>query len=597
MAELNLRAHTPEETAGRALLTSAMTRRLYSREASLLDAIEADLRKTRQSTALRIQYETLRNLVSTTSMCLVGQGDSFRIYSKPLGEHAYRATEDDLLILSLIDKHAPTSITGGEARAIRDTLLVKLRDGHYLGQISRRIVAITTTLYWDSETGTLITGAPPADAPRCFFKLFDMRAGDALPSFTFDQIEEAFSEPSPAGSLQPTKFLSTYYSFLAELRALPDHKFPKDDAEALTRPKELSFIEEWADGHPGLYWDLIKIPATVFMANKPQAAYFLTGSGANGKSTYVSLLHTLVGTNNTSRVRVSKVGDWHFSSRFQFILLNAPEDEKPGFTDYADMFKPIASHDQFDMPVMYSQSHVTVNPDFICVFPMNQKPDWQGAEDSAALARRTLDFPFTGNFAEKRQLYHNFEKERFTLPTLRTLLAYALALATFYTEQGRTVDWSKTIDGTTEQVLQKNDNLKLYRRLFEKYFDTVQKPDLLYTDYVNYCECNSYNPSSMSAFEMEFDDWFSPEFYGKSPTKYVDSRGVTHSVRFYRKQLVPGAFKMFEYYPLKKMHLTNKSYPGADDIMGLHAAKLSIVHILEEMTALKLREFKKESHE
>lgn len=328
---------------------------------------------------------------------------------------------------------------------------------------------------------------PPS--AKCFFRLFDSQAEDKdvviYPESTFDS---AFSE----------KVMWAYNSLLALLddiptdQGLPEASLASSEQISDPLPRHFPFIEDWAAGNPGLYWDLMTIPATVFIKEKPQIVYFLSGSGANGKSSYLGLIHTMLGTNNTTRVRLSEMSEWHFNTLLQYTLFNAPDDEGDALFMNGDtirIFKSFAAHATVSLPIMRSQEPMALKADFMSAHPMNAAPDWGDVSSASALTRRTCLVPFTADFKGKTPSHVNFAKSTFTPDVLAQFTGEVLALATFYSTHP--IRWSKTVTAAHDRVEEENDSISLYKKAWQRFFISFQNTFLLYDDYVLWCKAHS----------------------------------------------------------------------------------------------------------
>lgn len=350
----------------------------------------------------------------------------------------------------------------------------------------------------------LMRGDGVSREANCFFRLFDSSAEDqdvvVFPQSTFDA---GFSD----------KVLQAYNSLLVLLEELapnPEDSLPEASLVATRQeddplPRHFSFIEDWADGNPGLYWDLMTLPATVFLKHKPQLSYFLSGTGANGKSAYLGLIHTMLGTNNTTRVRTSEMSNHHFNTLLQYTLFNAPDDEGDRLFDSEDslrIFKSLSAHSTVSLPILYSQDPMELKADFMSAHPMNASPNWGDVSSASALTRRTLLIPFSADFRNKPRV-NNFAKATYTPDVLARFTGEVLALATFYSTHS--IKWSKTVTATYEQVEEENDTIRVYQKTWEKYFGAFQNISLLYDDYR--CWCVNHNLSytkDLSAFKVHW---------------------------------------------------------------------------------------------
>lgn len=463
---------------------------------------------------------------------------------------------------------SPVLLTAKQVTDIIETFL-DLPDPNQ--QISRRVLAISDKLYWDRESQSLTTDPLPN---RCFYRLFDTTDEEKnVPSFPKSTFNEDFSRQ-----------VTTSYSDLTSiLDKIPNHEFPNTSEVCQhVLPTNFPFILDWADGDYALYWDLIKILATTFMRRRPDVSFFLTGTGFNGKSQYVGLLHTIFGTNNTSRIPLSDIGDAHMTKQLQFTLFNAPDDEggskKDSINNHTKVFKQLASHETLSLPVLYSVEPMKLKADFMCVFPMNIFPRWQG-EDTSALTRRTVLVPFTHDFRTEAKHYSNFAKETYTPQILAQLVGEALAVAHFYKDCPLT--FSKTLEGKREQVELENDTPRVYKKLFKKYFDGFQHKKMLYMDYRNWCLQNDAGTIvNQASFRTHFDEYLDNS--NKERTKFIGIDGQEKRPYAYRiKSGTKAKTALYAEMPLSHLGISNQDYYGGTVGRAIDNG-FSIVDILEK---------------
>lgn len=442
-------------------------------------------------------------------------------------------------------------------------------------QISRRIFAISDSLYWDRETASLTDDPAPH---RCFFRLFDTRESEKnVPAFPPSTFDSTFS----------ANVQSSYSSLLSVLNSLPDHTFPKDPTPAShpTLPYDFPFILDWADGSYSLYWDLMKILATTFFNKRPDVAYILTGTGYNGKSQYVGLAHTIFGAANTSRAPLSEIGDHHITNSLRFSILNAPDDEggnkkKDDINSYTKVFKQLASHETLTLPVLYSQTPIDLKADFMCIFPMNMFPRWSGS-DVSALTRRTVLVPFTHDFRSHPVHYDNFARETYTPTLLASLVGQLLAIATFYKDKPLT--YSSVIDNMAKQVELENDTVRAYLRLFEKYFNGFQSKKTLYLDYVNWVKSNEAgNIVPLSDFRMYWERYLSIPKEKRPNLRFRGVDGQDRRAKVYRIPTPLPHFVLADEFPLKDLGITATSMYGLT-IGNAIDSHFSVVDILDKI--------------
>ena len=363
----------------------------------------------------------------------------------------------------------------------------------------RRFMAIAPQLYWDSTKQALVPSVPKGH--RCFIRLFDSpeRVGGGIVSYPASSFDETFSH------LVEDEYAAT----LSYLRSLDKPSF---DAIIEDMPRDFHFIEEWGNDDPGLYWDILTLIATVFMRNKPLGAYFLTGIGRNGKSSCVNLLHSIFGTHNTSRVRLSQIGDPHFANTLTTSVLNAPDDENDDITKYQGVFKELAGHQLYSATQLYSGTPLIINGgDITFVFPMNTLPKWKGTS-AAACSKRTNPIPFNHDFSASDNATNNFEQLTYTKDTLGRIAAQAMALATYYSEHPEAFGYSPASISQKDVIAEDNNNVTKYKKEFEQIFCGFQNKRLLYDDYRIWCNEKGYRFALQSSVELAFQEYMDARY-------------------------------------------------------------------------------------
>ena len=242
------------------------------------------------------------------------------VYYRPKGEGTFtRLYEEEFLVLV---RDSYFSLFGkGEAKKVRDCRdTVKLMIKKQYDDLPDDLVQVSDNLFWDAESGT-IEDHPPRP---CFRRLFSTR-------FESKHVRRV----APFTVAQEQKLVARYNQFLQAY-------------ERGERPKNFDFVDTWANGDDDVYWDLMRAVAYCFLKKKPVGSYVLIGERRNGKSTFVGLLHTIFGTDNTSMVRLSQLGDPHYANRLTNTIMNAPDEEDEKAIDAQATFKGLA----LDTPIL-----------------------------------------------------------------------------------------------------------------------------------------------------------------------------------------------------------------------------------------------------
>lgn len=348
-------------------------------------------------------------------------------------------------------------------------------------EMDKRYIYITDTCLWDTEECCFVdptTPTPSPTSPNVFYRVFDstFTSGDEVlvPAPTAD----ATPETNPL--LDRTK--RTYDMVLTRLTNPPSN--PND---YMHNP----VIASWACDRPRVYQDILYMYANVFMAHKQLGAWFLEGVGRNAKSTSVSLLRSLIGTNNSSQVPLADMGDYHFFHSLSRTLLNCPDETRAETMNQdTQSFRIVASHSSMEMSKMYSQVSAQMLCNFVSIFPVNHTPRWSGEEAQACL-RRTLVIPYEADFSQVETPTVPFGQTTFTPEFMYDLLGEVLAYATYFRHNRWTP--SGEMQSEASAIALVNDPQSVFFKQFTTYFDGFQSYELLNKEFKNWCLNNGVN--------------------------------------------------------------------------------------------------------
>lgn len=336
-----------------------------------------------------------------------------------------------------------------------------------------RFMAINDNLFWDTHKSEFT----PAPSAPCFKHLFD---NADLSSSSIISIDPEHIDEDRVQSVHKEAF-----------RALLCNggDLPQDDKHV----PYFAFIATWACGDHGVYMDLLKAAATLFMSNKPKKVFALSGLKRNGKTSYLAMLHTLLGRANTSSIKIEKMGDKHGTEDLARTLMNAPDEETPTdeLSDTAiSFYKSIASHEPISLEVMREGQNRFITTDFTCFMPYNQDPVWRG-NGAAACAERMVIIPFRADLSKFDTAGKDFKRETFTPDMYTDLIGVLTAIARYYNDKEMT--FSETSMAETEHVNRGVDQMKEYATEFLKFFCGYDRDSVVFDDYTLWCEENGYS--------------------------------------------------------------------------------------------------------
>ncbi len=415
--------------------------------------------------AIRQQYDIVR----------INNNNSY--YYKKLGDTVYERLDDHTLDTMVRDVYL-SGFGSAEPKELKDAAeMVKRLTSVEMNEIDNNLWCVTDNSFWDTEAGEL-TRNPEG---YCFRRLFNTRnAGKhvaKIPAFTSEQDQ---------------KMWDVYDEVKAQL-------------EAGEFEERYEFIKTWANGSHDVYLDIMRSIAYCFVKKKPVGSYILVGLRRNGKSTFVGLLHTIFGRENTSEVRLSQLGDPHYVNKLKYTMMNAPDEEDEKAIDAQASFKTIADHGFLTLSVMRSNEPIEIPCNFMCFYPMNHIPDWKGT-GAAACMKRSLIIPFYADLSKFDKSNYNFAEATFTADMMCDFMGCVFAYAHYYSHHE--LEFSGTMLSEQETLEEEVDSAVTYRKQFEKYFDGFDTLKTIYQDYCNWCKAQDLTISSRQEFKFVFREYF-----------------------------------------------------------------------------------------
>lgn len=138
---------------------------------------------------------------------------------------------------------------------------------------------------------------------------------------------------------------------------------------------------------------------TMFRRNELRKAFILTGSGSNGKSTFLNLLKMMLGKKNYSVLDLKKLDD-RFSTIMLFNkLANIGDDISDEFIIDTAPFKKIVTGETIDAE-QKGQPKFDFEPYSKLIFSANNIPRLGKGRDSSAIISRLIIIPFNARFDE-----------------------------------------------------------------------------------------------------------------------------------------------------------------------------------------------------
>ena len=502
----------------------------------------------------QVQHATIEKTLGQYDVVAVKGVD--RYYMREISDgiplcDVYRPTDKEELTNIITSNYESITgmVDGAAIDKIWNSIDKKIRKDNTIDKVDNTIIQLLPDNYWNTENGDVTDRVP--DGYRCFRRLFDTSKETKhivkYPEGTFDGYGAILNE-----------YIEETYSELC----LMDGDLEEDD--------DFQFIRTVACEDHERYLEIIRMFATFFMKNKPLGTYILEGNGRNGKSGIIGLIHTIMGSRNTSKLQLAELGNWHKNHCLINTLVNAPDEEKPGTLEDTDLFRVIADHGDIELDVMRGQQPIEISCDFQCVSASNHLPQWEG-NDAEACIRRARIIPFMADLSGNDNKNESFEKQTYTPERMVHFLGVVLGVARYYMKRDFPVSQSAEL---MKEILKENMvSYRLYYSSFVGFFGKYHKLRDVYNDYIIWCKDKGYKINKYDEFKEAFN-----ESRGKK-TRYTDRYVTLDNVYkvgkaplcFYNDWICPEA----------------TSYGS---IVQMHESGVSAVTLLEELKEKALRE-------
>lgn len=241
---------------------------------------------------------------------------------------------------------------------------------------------------------------------------------------------------------------------------------------------------------------------TMFRRNELGKAFILTGTGSNGKSTFLNMLKTMLGKRNVSVLDLKKLND-RFSTVMLFgKLANIGDDISEEFvTDTAD-FKKIVTGETIDAE-QKGQPKFEFEPYVKLLFSANNIPRIGKGRDSHATLRRLIIVPFNAKFSSKDPDYVPFIGDK--LQTQESI-EYFIQLGIKALKRvliDRKFTESEQVQRELEEFEENNNPILGFFKDTDKDEIENEPTNQVYQKYQEYCLANSLQPLSNGEFSKQ----------------------------------------------------------------------------------------------
>lgn len=281
--------------------------------------------------------------------------------------------------------------------------------------------------------------------------------------------------------------------------------------------------------HDDAIRDLLEevIGYTFYRRNELRKAFILIGDKANGKSTYLDMIKTLLGDINTCAIDLGELGDRFKTAELFHKLANIGDDIGDDFIANPAVFKKLVSGDRLNAE-RKGQDPFDFNNYAKLLFSANNIPRIK--DKSGAVLSRLVIIPFTATFSKDDPDYDPYIKYKLrSNEVMQYLIQIGIdGLKRVLTNQGFTI--SMKVQKEIDEYEINNNPILLF--LKDTSVKIINEPTSnVYKKYTEFCIANSFQPMSNIEFSKvirkKFDlDIANKTISGKKYRIFVSNKEV-----------------------------------------------------------------------
>ena len=237
-----------------------------------------------------------------------------------------------------------------------------------------------------------------------------------------------------------------------------------------------------------------------YRRNELRKSFFLLGEKRNGKSTFLDMVSTLLGEDNTANLDLCEIGDRFRTAELTGKLANIGDDINDEWVSNTAIFKKVVSGDTVTAE-RKGKDPFKLRSFAKFFFSANSLPRLGRGKDSSAVMDRLVVIPFDAKFTKEDADYDPFIKYKLrSEDVMEALIAKAVpALREVLIEQEF---------ATCERVVRNIEEFEISNNPILEFFEELDECDYLNepikTVYQKYCTfCLSNNLQAMSAIEFQ----------------------------------------------------------------------------------------------
>lgn len=284
---------------------------------------------------------------------------------------------------------------------------------------------------------------------------------------------------------------------------IPHNYNPDAESELLN-----SVMDKLACGDASVHTLLCQsIGYCFYRRNELRKSFFLLGEKRNGKSTFLDMVGTLLGEDNTSNLDLCEIGDRFKTAELTGKLANIGDDINDEWVSNTAIFKKVVSGDVVTVEKK-SKDPYKLRSFAKFFFSANSLPRLGRGKDSSAVLDRLVIIPFDAKFSKDDPDYDPFIKYKLrSEDVMEALIAKAIpALRTVLADQ-HFENCSKVEENMAEFERSNDPLLVFFEEMDEA--DYLNEPvKTVYQKYNTYCMVSNFKAISAIEFQQRIKSQF-----------------------------------------------------------------------------------------
>lgn len=250
-----------------------------------------------------------------------------------------------------------------------------------------------------------------------------------------------------------------------------------------------------------------------YRRNELRKSFILIGDKSNGKSTYLDMIKTLLGDENTSALDLKELGDKFKTAEMFGKLANIGDDIGDDFIPNPAVFKKLVSGDRVNVE-RKGQNPFDFNNYGKLLFSANNIPRIK--DKSGAVISRLVIIPFDAQFSADDEDYDPYIKYKLRQPENMEYMIQLGIKGLKRVLKNRKFTVSQRVQKELEEYEQNNNPILLF-------FKEIKIEDVennatkdVYKKYNEFCIANSFQPMSNIEFSKQVKKYYDMDIVDKT---------------------------------------------------------------------------------